>query len=323
MTLHVHLKNQWRPEPVKLNNYADDCEYWRQGVSLHILRQNITDAQKETVSLPEFDGSEDLEDFQKMNTQTSLLCQSSTSSSEVTEQLLRDCLLEDSAISDVDYLIFGHRSIDLEFYSSPACRAQNALSNQKILPLSLSQCGTVAGLYCLELAYVLANQSSRGVVISLNDLGIMPARRRILRDVLVNDGGSILHVLPGGGDGLSVGNLEIVACDTKQFSIEPTHSLDLLPAFAVLIAQVQAQVGSIKNMMIVLPKYSSSFVNAAQKVLPTGPAYVFENTDGGYSGVNFAYNAMVLFENSSHQAAILLQLSETGAGAFCALQKGQ
>lgn len=313
--MFVHLKEQWRPEAVELSEYADDCEYWRLGVSLHVLQQNMTDVQRQRVEMSEFKNSSDYEEFKAKNDQSTILCQSSTSSSEITEQLLRDCLLKDPAIANVDYLIYCHNAIDLEFYSTPACRAQNALQNQKIIPLSLSSSGSAAGLVGLEMGNVLGQESDKGVVIALNDLGIMPARRRILDDVLVNDAGGVLHLVPRGA------GLRIVACETTQYSTHVKQSQDLMPAIVDLLHQAESHFDTLDELLVVLPKYSSHFKQYALANLPEGPSYVFECSDVGYSGVNFAYNALQLFEQSANDSALIIQVSETGAGVYCVVGK--
>ena len=315
MTLLLRIKDKWVPEPVELPDYADDCEYWRQGVSLHVLRQNISDAQRAIVNQPEFSNADDIDWFRRNNGQDMVRCQSSVSSSEVTEQLLSNCLERDSSIGDADFLIYCHRAIDLEFYSSPACRAQKALQNQKIIPFSISQCGTAAGMFGLELAHTLAQQGQKGVVLALNELGIMPARRRILRDVMVNDGASVLHLCP------CEEGVEIEHCDIRQFAIEPTCATDLLPAYAELLAMAQTSIGLLDDILHILPRYSRAFEDAARIALPDRPRYIFENRDDGYSGVNFAYNALQEFFSSDTARAVLMQVSETGAGAFCVLRK--
>lgn len=315
LTLLLRVKDKWVPEPVELSDYTDDCEYWRQGISLHVLRQNISDAQRAIVSRPEFSDADDIDWFRTNNGQDMLRCQSSVSSSEVTEQLLSDCLVRDCSIGDANFLIYCHRAIDLEFYSSPACRAQKALQNQKIIPFSISQCGTAAGMFGIELAHTLAQQGKKSVVLALNEQGIMPARRRILRDVLVNDGASVLHLCPGEA------GVEIEHCDIHQFAIKPTCAADLLPAYAELSAMAETSIGPLDDTLHILPRYSRAFEDAARIALPDGPRYNFENRDDGYSGVNFAYNALQEFSSSDMVRAVLMQVSETGAGAFCVLRK--
>ncbi|MDC0609237.1 hypothetical protein OAP63_00755 [Vibrio sp.] len=311
--MFLHFKDKWTPDAVDLHHYSDDCEYWRQGVSLHVLRQNISEEQKELVSRLEFEDG--LDNFQELNDHKTLRCQSSVSGSEVSAQILSECLMREATISDVDYLIYCHRGIDLEFYSSPACRAQNALQNKKIIPFSVSQCGTSAGMYGLDLANTLAQQGQKGVVVVLSELGIMPIRRRILRDTLVNDGASVLLL------NLDRSGVEIEYSDVRQFASNIDYSSDLLGAYSELLQMATDMVGSIDDALHILPYYSRDFKEKALSVLRCGPNYLFENRDDGYSGINFPANALQEFIDSSANRAIILQVSETGAGAFIVIKK--
>ena len=92
--MYISVLSKWKPSPLSLETYSENCEFYRQGVNLHILRKGLNKDLKNSILRREFEDHEDLANFSRENGQDSVLCQHSTSSSEINDNLISDLIAE-------------------------------------------------------------------------------------------------------------------------------------------------------------------------------------------------------------------------------------
>ena len=193
-----------------------------------------------------------------------------------------------------------------------------------MIPFSCSQNGTAAGLLGIQLAVDLAAEKNSEVLLILSEMGIMPSRRRVLSDVIVNDGSSMCKVQSSIDDASDPSSM--VFHEDGSFSqIFDTlvSASQLIPHFENLIQSIfnERQDLNSAETLVILPWYSQSFVKAVSMTLPKAVELIFESESQGYSGNNFIPFAIEMFLATAKRKCVCLQASETGGIGYCIFRR--
>ena len=320
--MYLELHDVWYPDLVDLHDYADNCTHWRQGVSMHILQQNTDSTQRRRVEEPEFPNPRSRQEFAIANDQPGVRCRSSLSGAEMAEHLLSKLVAADRRFAHCSYIVYCHRGMDLEFYSSPACRMQYAIGNRAAIPFAVSQAGTLAGHFGLYVATSLARFSRAPVVIVGCEVGISPARRRVFSDALVDDGVSVMRVLPDPGHALDPARiLQLVDGGVYRHNgagdvLEATEFANL--TLSVLEERPELPV---QDVTIIAPWLSTRFARALSKDPRLRGRLILQGDGAGYAGINFPYFAVERFLDTSGYHALLVQSGELGGFGWHLLKR--